>query len=164
MQNEERFVLTRAGYEQLKQELDSLETEQQEQLAEYSDVNYSANDPAKEEAAYFETRTSKEHTDERIGHLKLVLEHAEVVDDDPNPETIDPGDRVTVWDFSEKHTVQFDLLGSEEIIAGRQGISLESPVGKALHGKKVGDVVEVEVPDGIAKYAIRKIERIPGGE
>jgi transcription elongation factor GreA len=164
MQNEERFVLTRAGYEQLKQELNSLEAEQREQLAEYSDVNYSANDPAKEEAAYFETRITKEHTDERIGHLKLVLEHAEVVDDDPNPDTIDPGDRVTVWDFTEKRTVQFDVLGSEEVIAGRHGISLESPVGKILHGKRIGDVVEVEVPDGKAKYAIRKIERIPGGE
>jgi len=164
MQSEERFVLTRAGYEQLKHELDTLEAEHHEQLAEYSDVNYSANDPAKEEAAYFETRVTKEHTDERIGHLKLVLENAEVVDDDPNPDTIDPGDRVTVWDFTDKRSVQFDLLGSEEVIAGRSGVSLESPVGKALHGKQVGDVVEVEVPDGKARYAIRKIERIPGGE
>src|SRR4051794_6049624 len=122
---EERFVLTRAGYEELQRELAELEQREQGQLANYADVNYSS-DPSKEEAAFVETKVEKERTEERIGHLKLVLQNAQVVDEDPDPTTIDPGDRVTVWDFGERQTLQFDLLGSEEILGGRTGVSLDS--------------------------------------
>jgi transcription elongation factor GreA len=158
---EERFILTRAGYEALQRELQLLEDQYKEELAGYADTNYSYADSSPEEAANFETKTTKEETEERIGHLKLVLENAEIIDDDPDPTRVDPGDRVTVWDFSQRQPLQFDLLDGEEIINGREGVALDSPVGKALLGKRIGDVVEVEVPDGKVRYCIRKMEPIP---
>lgn len=156
----ERFSLTRDGYEALKRELELLEARYKDQLANYGDVNYSAFDPTPAEASYVETKTEKEMTEERIGHLRFVLERAEVLEDDPDPQRVDPGDRVTVWDFATKQEQQFDLISGEEIINGRHGVSLDSPVGRALIGHHIGDVVEVDVPDGKTRYAIRKLERI----
>ena len=157
---EERFHLTRDGYNLLKRELEVLERRYQEQAANFADVNYNI-DISKEEAAYFETRVMKEHTGERIEHLKYILQRAEVVDEDPDPLRVNPGERVTVWDFDTNEARQFDLIGSPEAVYGREGVSIESPVGKALLNRKIGDVVEVEVPDGRVRYAIRSIEQIP---
>jgi transcription elongation factor GreA len=160
----ERFTLTRDGYDALKRELEDLQRGYDEDQAEFADVNYSP-DPSKEEAAYVDTKTTKERTEERIGHLQYVLERAEIVDGDPDPKRVDPGDRVTVYDMEARKTQWFDLLGSEEIMHGnREGISIESPVGKALLGHRVGDVIEVEVPDGKARYTIRKIEHLSQGD
>jgi len=161
---EERFVLTRAGYEELQGELERLQARRKGQMDTFSDMSdYWDIDPSPEEAAYVDARTTKEDLDGRIGHLTLVLQHAEIVDDDPDLSTVDPGDRVTVWDFSENRELQLDVVGSEEVKHGRRGVSTESPVGKKLLGRRVGDVIEVEVPDGNARYAIRKIERSPAG-
>jgi transcription elongation factor GreA len=161
---EERFVLTRAGYEQLQDELKTLQERRQGAMDTFADMSdYWDIDPSPEEAAYVEARTTKEQLDERIGHLTLVLRHAEVVDDDADVSAVATGCRVTVWDVNEKRELQFDVLGSEEVTHGRHGVSAESPVGKRLLGCKAGDVIEVVVPDGMVHYAIRKIERIPAG-
>ena len=87
---EERFTLSKTGYEALKQELAALEADYQEHRANFEDAN-SDIDPSREEGAYFDTRVTKEHFEERIGHLKLVLERAEVITEDPNPRGVDPG-------------------------------------------------------------------------
>src|ERR1041385_5564994 len=156
---EERFVLTRAGYEALNRELQMLEQQYSETVAELTDVDNA--DPTREEAADEAIETTREDEEQRISHLKLVLQEAQVIDEDPDPDRANPGDRVTVWDFSERKTYQFDLLGGEEIISGRKGVAVDSPVGKALLGHCVGDVVEVEVPDGKVRYAFRTMEPIP---
>src|SRR5689334_14975452 len=158
--NDEHFILTRGGYENLRSEMAALKARYVKDEAEFKDVNYNS-DPSKEEAAYVDTRITQEQVKERIGHLQLILENAVILDEDVDPEHVDPGERVTVWDFAENREAHFDLLGPEEVIAGRRGVAIDSPVGKALIGKKVGDVVEVEVPDGTMRYAIRKIERVP---
>lgn len=68
---------------------------------------------------------------------------------------------MTVWDFGERKTFKFDLIGGEEAINGRDGVTIDSPVGKALLGHRIGDVIDVEVPDGKVRYCIRKMEPIP---
>jgi len=157
---EERFLLTQAGYDQLARELEILMNEESAKVAEqladvHDDTEYG------EEATFFDVVTTKERLDERINYLRRVLARAEIIGEDTDPLRVDPGERVTVWDFVEKQEIHFDLLGSPEIAQGRRGVSIESPVGRALIGKKVGDVIEVEIPDGKAHYAIRKIEPIP---
>ena len=86
---------------------------------------------------------------------------AEIIDADEDPDTITPGNRVTVYDTAEKEEFTMDLLDTEEITHGRRGVSLDSPVGQALLGKKVGARVKVEVPDGLVTYKVRRIEMIP---
>jgi transcription elongation GreA/GreB family factor len=52
----------------------------------------------------------------------------------------------------------FRLVSGEEVTHGVRGISLDSPVGQALLNRQIGDVITVRVPDGVARYAIRRIE------
>jgi transcription elongation factor GreA len=163
----EQFMLTPAGHQALLNELHELQERYDAQMAELAEVqNHTGGDNMPEEAAYFEAITMKEHLQERIGHLTYILQHSEVPKEDPNPKHLDPGERVIVWDVNNKREQQFDLLsGPEVVVRGEigkdvQDVSVDSPVGKALLGKQVGDVVEVEVPDGRVKYAIRRIEQI----
>ncbi len=157
---EERFVLTPNGYEQLRQELEELEARRREESENLADV-VSDVDPSVEIGAYIDARTTQDQIDQRIVYIKRVLEQAEILGEDPDPARVDPGDRVWVWDMNAQEELQFDLLGSAEVVVKEgKGVSIESPVGRALLGRRVGDVVEVEVPDGKTRYAIRNIERI----
>jgi transcription elongation factor GreA len=109
-----------------------------------------------------------------------VLDRADVRTEDPDSKRIDPGERVVVWDLDEKRERTFDILSSPEVRIsytvddGGRDVSIDSPVGQALLGHEVGDIVEVDVPggemgdvaegDGIggkARYAIRRIEPMP---
>ncbi len=154
----ERFILTPAGYEQLQRELEDL-LEQSKEVAEQMADAHDDTDFG-EEATYFDVMDAKERLDSRIAHLRRVLQLADVIsEEDPDPTRVDPGEYVTVWDFSAGEEAVFHLLGGEEVARGLPGVSIDSPVGKALLGGRVGDVVEVEVPDGKVRYAIRKIER-----
>ncbi len=157
---DDRFTLTQRGYDQLQAELTALEAEQvrwRDQLQQiYSDVDRT-ND---EEGADFEVRTRKEAVDERIGHLKYVLERAQIAAEDPHPQQIDPGERVTVWDLGARKEYVFDLVDGEETEYDEQSISTDSPVGKALLGRRIGDTVELDVPDGWVRYCIQAVERI----
>jgi transcription elongation factor GreA len=155
---EERFILTPAGYEQLQRDLEDMIEQSKEVAEQMADVHDDTE--FGEEATYHDVMENKERLDSRIAHLRRVLLRADIIsDEDPDPTRVDPGERVTVWDFAEKAEIVFQLLSTEEVARGLSGVSTESPVGRALLGRRVGDVVEVEVPDGKAKYAIRKIER-----
>ena len=159
---ERRILLTRPGYEQLQRELNILTGEENAKVAEM--LADAREDDQGEEAVFFDAMISKERLDERVGHLQNVLARAEVIDADEDPNTITPGNRVTVYDTTEKEEFVMDLLDTEEITHGRRGVSLEAPVGRALLGKHVGDKVKVEVPDGVVTYKVRKIDMIPDDE
>ena len=156
---ERRILLTRTGYDKLQRELNILTSEENNKVAEM--LADAREDDQGEEAVFFDAMISKERLDERVAHLQNVLARAEVIDADEDPDTITPGNRVTVYDTSEKEEFEMDLLDTEEITHGRRGVSLDSPVGRALLGKHVGDKVKVEVPDGKVTYKVRKIEMIP---
>ena len=159
---ERRILLTRAGYEKLQRELNILTSEENAKVAEM--LADAREDDQGEEAVFFDAMISKERLDERVTHLQNVLARAEVIDVDEDPDTITPGNRVTVYDPVEKEEFVLDLLDTEEITHGRRGVSLEAPVGRALLGKHVGDKIQVEVPDGVVTYKIRKIDMIPDDE
>jgi len=159
---ERRILLTRSGYEQLQRELNILTGEENTKVAEM--LADAREDDQGEEAVFFDAMVSKERLDERVAHLQNVLARAEVIDADADPDTITPGNRVTVYDMTEKEEFVMDLLDTEEITHGRRGVSLEAPVGRALLGKHVGDKVKVEVPDGVVTYKVRKIDMIPEDE
>ena len=156
---ERRIQLTRPGYEKLQRELNILTSEENSKVAEM--LAEAREDDQGEEAVFFDAMISKERLDERVSHLQNVLARAEIIDADEDPNTITPGNRVTVYDTSEKEELTMDLLDTEEITHGRRGVSLDSPVGQALLGKHVGDRIKVKVPDGIVAFKVRKIEMIP---
>jgi len=125
-----------------------------------------------DEAAEFEIRTKTEHLDEQIGHLRLVLETAEIVEDDPDPRRVDLGDRVTVWNISDRTQSIYDLVSGTEATylnedqpdEGIDTVAADSPVGQALMGACLGDVFDVGTPDGIVRYAVRAITPIAAAQ
>lgn len=161
--SDEAFVLTRAGYEELKLELDDLLAKAPEMRELMSDVR-DEEELASQDPTFFDAMTRRNQYDERVMRLQQILSRAVVIDEDPDPNTASPGDRVTVRDEASGETLTFDLLGSAEIAHGRRGVSIESPVGSALLNKKIGATVEVDVPDGKARYTILELGEIPADE
>ena len=153
---DERITLTRAGYDKLTKELAQLEEMQRgeiEQVADaFDDSDFGDN------AVFYDAVFDKDRLTQRVNNLRHVLARADVIDEDPDPSRVSPGDRVTVWDMEAHEELTFRLVSGEEVTHGVRGISTDSPVGLALMDKKIGDVVTVKVPDGIVRYAIRRIE------
>ena len=90
-----------------------------------------------------------------------MLKNATIVDENEVPaDTVNVGSIVKVKDFDFNEEDEFTIVGSAEADPLENKISNESPVGKALIGKKAGDKVEVIVPDGISKYEIISVRRI----
>ncbi len=171
MAADDKFILTQEGYDNIKQQLAELETREKAErdiLADATNDSLGGDDDDSDVAANFETRTRKERIDEKIGHLRFILERAEIYED-PNPDQIDVGERVTLWDFEDKREFQVDVVSSAEVTTRAvakstiRDASDDSPIGKALLGRGVGDIVEVETPDGILRYAVRKIGPITAG-
>jgi len=162
MTNDE-YVMTRAGYNKLQRELNNLQDKAEGEMAQKMAAAREDGD-LDEDGAFYEIMVEKNHLDERILRLRAILAQAEVVDEDPDPDVASPGDRVVVRDLDEKEELTLDLLGGWEIAHGRRGVSIKSPVGKALLGKRVGAKVEVKTPDGLARFKILRFEDIPEEE
>lgn len=154
----DEHYLTRAGYESLEKELRRLENVELPEIAERLNEIRSETDSEGEDPQLFNILSQKNYVDERIVNIKRILANAVVMDEDPDPDTANAGDRVVVLDVDEDEEIVFDLLDSAEVVHSRRGISTKSPVGQALLGKKVGDVVTVKTPDGKVKFQILRFE------
>ena len=113
-----------------------------------------------EDQTFYDAMSEKNLLDERIARLQNILTRAVIIDHDLDPDAASPGDRVTVKDLDTKEELDFVLLSGAELTSGRQGVSLGSPVGKALLGRKVGEKFSVKVPDGETRYKVIKIEPV----
>lgn len=153
----DRFILTPEGHESLRRELADLLERQRAYTQELTEFRREAGLQPDDEATEYETRVQKEYLDERIAHLKQVLERAEIQEEDPDPLRVDMGDHVTLWDLDAREEYSFDLRSHEEVSFLGQGVSVDSPVGKALLGHRKGDVIEVQAPDGVVRYMVRAI-------
>jgi transcription elongation factor GreA len=90
----------------------------------------------------------------------LMLKNAKIIDeDDVSTEKVSIGARVKLLDIGYDEEVEYYLVGSTEADPSKSKISNESPVGKALINKKVGDIVEVAVPDGTIQFKILEINK-----
>ncbi|MBQ1190317.1 MAG: transcription elongation factor GreA, partial [Lachnospiraceae bacterium] len=96
----------------------------------------------------------------RIEELEKLLKNAEVVvEDEVNLDKINIGCVVKVYDKEFEEEMEFQIVGSTEANSLQNKISNESPVGHALMGKKVGDVVDVETQAGVIQYEVLDIKR-----
>ena len=96
----------------------------------------------------------------RIEELEKILKNAEVVvEDEVDLDKISIGCRVKILDMEYNEELDYKIVGSTEANSLKGKISNESPVGKALLGRKTGDIVEVETQAGILKYKVLEIQR-----
>lgn len=150
-------ILTREGYNGLKAEVSQLESELQELADELRDVKYH-DEHNHEDPHIYNVQSQVDYVRERLNKLKNILDQAEVLDEDPDPNSASPGDIVHVQDMVTGEAMSFQLLDGVEIIQGRRGVALDSPVGKAMLGKRIGDVIVADIPDGVACYKITGFE------
>ena len=153
------IILTQEGYDKLEEELELLKTTRRKEVAERLKVAISFGDLS-ENAEYDEAKKEQAELEERIIKLENMIRVAVIIDEDSidlNIVTI--GSIVKIFDFEFDEEVEYTIVGSAEADPYDFKISNESPVGKALLGRKKGETVEVTVPDGIIKLEILDIKR-----
>lgn len=154
---EKEVILSVAGLKKLEEELEYLKTVRRKEVAdrikqaiEFGDISENSEyDDAKNEQAFIEGR---------ILTLEKQLRNARILDDaEVSTEMVTLGSTVVLKDLELGDTLEYEIVGSMEADPKNKKISNESPVGKAVLGKKIGSVLEVEVPAGILKYEILDI-------
>ena len=159
MEENKEFLLTQEGYDKLEEELENLKVVKRKEVAERLKVAISFGDLS-ENAEYDEAKKEQAQVEERILKLENMVRKAVIIDEskiDLNVVTI--GSIVKVKDLEFDEEVEYTIVGSTEADPYDGKISNESPVGKALLGRAAKEVVEVQVPDGVAKFEILEIRR-----
>lgn len=156
---EKKNLMTYEGLKNLENELQELKVVKRKEVAEKIKEAREQGDLS-ENAEYDAAKDEQRDIETRIEEIEKILKNAEVVDEDAaKTGTASLGAVVTVYDEEFEEEVDFKLVGSTEAKSLENKISNESPLGRALIGKKAGDKVEVEAPSGILRYNILKVAR-----
>lgn len=156
---EKKNILTYAGLQKLEEEIHDLKVNKRKEVAEKIKEAREQGDLS-ENAEYDAAKDEQRDIEARIEEIEKILKNAEVVlEDEVDADKINIGCKVCVFDMEYEEEMQFFIVGSTEANSLQNKISNESPVGKALLGAKVGDVVSVESPAGVMQYKILTIER-----
>ncbi|WP_125154091.1 transcription elongation factor GreA [Clostridium rectalis] len=159
MSESKKYVMTYEGVKKLEEELEFLKTVKRKEITEKIKVALSFGDLS-ENAEYDEAKNEQAFVEGRIIQLEKMLKNATIVDESEIPEnTVGVGTIAKVLDYEFNEEVEFSIVGSAEADPMENKISNESPVGKALIGKEVGDEFEVTIPDGVNRYKILSVRR-----
>jgi transcription elongation factor GreA len=149
-----QFKLTNEGIAELEQELTQLMSsrsdiaERIKSAREFGDLS--------ENAEYSAARQEQERAEARIAEIEHILKNAEVIAQPKKKDTVELGNTVVLKHKSGNR--EFTIVGSVEADPLEGKISDESPIGKALLGKKLGDEVEITTPAATTKYTISSIK------
>lgn len=148
--------LTKTGLEKLQNEYEDLTTNGRKKIAEMIKTAKEYGDLS-ENSEYADAKDQQVFIEGRIAELEHILKNAVMIDEShTNCVTIGVGCSVNVE--LEDGEMEFKIVGSAEADPEKGWISNESPIGKALLGKKTGDEIEVAVPAGSIKYKVKKIK------
>ncbi|NLY44244.1 MAG: transcription elongation factor GreA [Clostridiaceae bacterium] len=151
---EKEIILTQEGLRRIEEELEELKTIRRKEVAERIKQALAFGDIS-ENSEYDEAKNEQARVEERIAKLEATLRKARIIDESEiTNEVVSIGSTVKVRDLEFDEEVEYTIVGSAEADPYELKISNESPVGKALLGKKVGEIVEIHVPDGVTKYQI----------
>lgn len=155
-----KFIyMSRDGIERVKNELKHLIEVEMPRLSakvasarEYGDLA--------ENAEYDAVREEMDHLQRRIARLQDILSRAQIFDTKGlDPDEISLLSTVELLDLKRNKKITYTLVSAEEVDVEQQRISVESPVGKALIGKKAGEEVSIQVPVGVLEYRILSVKR-----
>ncbi|RBP38460.1 transcription elongation factor GreA [Garciella nitratireducens] len=157
--NNKEVLLTYEGLQKLEKELEEYKTVRRKEVAERIKQALAFGDIS-ENSEYDEAKNEQAFIEGRIATLENMLRKAKVIDEeDIATDIVSIGSKVTVKDLEFDDEVEYTIVGSAEADPLELKISNESPVGKALIGHKVGEIVEVVVPDGVLQYKILDIKK-----
>ena len=154
---DKKNILTYAGLKKLEDELQELKVVRRQEVAQKIKEAREQGDLS-ENAEYDAAKDEQRDIEARIEELEKILKI--VVEDEIDLEKINVGCRVKVYDVEFDEEMEFSIVGSTEANSLQYKISNESPVGKALIGKEVGDSVIVETQAGSIEYRVLAIQRV----
>jgi transcription elongation factor GreA len=159
MSQETEIVLTSTGHDKLTQRLDHLRNVQRREVAERLRDSKQFGDLT-ENAEYEDAKTHQALVESQISEIRRVLQVAQILDPADIPtDHIGIGSIVKMTNLENDDEWEFTLVNSVEADPDNELISDVSPIGEALVGKKVGDVVQIEVPNGNLQYRIESIRK-----
>lgn len=157
MAGEKKNYLTREGLEKYEAELQELKTVRRKEISlkikearEQGDLS--------ENAEYDAAKDEQRDVEARIEELEKLLKNVEVRDVQQSTEVVGFGCTVKILDIEFDEEMEYTIKGAKESNSLSGSISDESPLGRALHGAKVGDVIDVEAPAGIIQYKVLEIK------
>lgn len=150
-------LMTRSGYEKLKNELTELRTEKRLEIAAKLEEARAFGDLS-ENAEYHAAKEEQEKLEARISRIESKLNKVKIIDvDDLDTSHANLGTTVTIEDLDKNTKYTYTLVGNEESDPKNNKISISSPVGKALIGKSVDEEVSVRVIKGIRRLKVLAI-------
>lgn len=154
-------LLTPEGLARIQEELHRLRTEGRERIAERLERAFAdgQDDEFVDNAELEAARHEQSFLEGRIRELEEILGNYQLIEDNGGPhDSVRIGDRVTVREEEAEEPETYHLVGAAEADPAEGRISNESPLGRALLGKKVGDTVSVSAPNGLIKFRVVKID------
>lgn len=152
-----RIPITKSGFEKLKKELENLRTVSLPENIKDIEVARAHGDLS-ENAEYAAAKERQSFIHGRIKELENNLALSDIIDlKDMNAEKVVFGCRVCIEDTSNGKSIQYQLVGPFESDINVNRISVTSPIGKALIGKCIGDLINVQTPGGAREFEITDI-------
>lgn len=154
-----QIVVTESSFLKLKAELEYLKNVKRKEAAENVGIARSFGDLS-ENSEYDEAKNEQAKIEVQISELEETIAHAKVISDhEIQTDIVNVGVTVTIYDMEYDEETSYTLVSSREVDPLNNLISDQSPIGRALIGTKVGDIVTVEIPDGVAKFRVVNIAR-----
>ena len=151
------ILMTQEGFDQLKNELDELKSVKRREISEKIRVARGFGDLS-ENSEYDEAKNDQAVVESRIQQLEEQLKNAKILDvGQLSTNAISVGTKVKILDMEFNEEMHYRIVSSVESNQSMETITDESPVGKALIGHKVGDIVDVKVPAGVIQFKVLEI-------
>ena len=158
MADTKKNILTYAGLQELEAELEDLKLNKRKEVAQKIKEAREQGDLS-ENAEYDAAKDEQRDIEARIEEIEKILKNVEVVGEDDVDETkISVGCHIIIHDFEFDEDLEFSIVGSTQTDSLNGKISNESPLGMALIGHEIGDVVEVEMGESVSKYKVIDIK------
>lgn len=149
-----QLIVTESGFQKMKSELDFLKNVKRKEAAENVGIARGFGDLS-ENSEYDEAKNEQAKIESKIIELEETLSHVKIISDhEIQTDTVSIGVAVVLHDMEYDEDVEYKLVSSREVNLKENKISDQSPIGKALIGTKVGDIVAVDVPDGVIRFKV----------
>lgn len=156
---DKKHILTYAGLKQYEDELQNLKVVRRKEVAQKIKEAREQGDLS-ENAEYDAARDEQRDNEAKIEELENLIKNAVVIsDDDIDHNVANLGSAVTLKDLESGEEMEFSIVGSAEVNSLEFKISNESPLGKAMIGKKRGDIIKVEFMGNEVKYQVLDVKR-----
>ena len=154
--NNDQEYLTEAKFNQFKKELEELRTKKRKEIAEALEFAKSLGDLS-ENAEYHDARDMQARVEDRINHLEALLKNVSIVSAH-NTDVVAVGATITLSREGSKESIVYTIVGAEESDASEGKISMRSPLGLAVLGKKKGETFTFKTPGGTVNYKVIDIK------